>query len=81
MNPQHQQALYEEIVSLVGKDGTPEYDQLSQFNYLHAVLNETLRIYPPIIAPSMRIMIEDGEIDGYIVPKDVCICSTILLTC
>lgn len=40
--------------------------------YLQAVINETLRLYPTIIATLPRTALEQTQVGGIIIPKGVC---------
>ena len=42
-----------------------------QLPYLHAVLEESLRMYPPVPTLMPRLTAEDEIIDGHFVPKGV----------
>ena len=42
------QRLREEILSVVGPTRRPTYDDIRNMKYLRAVINETLRLYPPV---------------------------------
>ncbi|KAI0374100.1 cytochrome P450 [Pilatotrama ljubarskyi] len=46
--PEILQRLREEILSVVGPTRRPTYDDVRNMKYLRAVINETLRLYPPV---------------------------------
>ncbi|KAI5119720.1 hypothetical protein M0805_001433 [Coniferiporia weirii] len=48
MHPDVLKRLREEILAVVGSDRSPTYDDLKEMKYLKAVINETLRLYPPV---------------------------------
>ncbi|KAF5358873.1 hypothetical protein D9757_012297 [Collybiopsis confluens] len=47
-NPHILRKLREEILAVIGPQRRPTYDDLREMKYLRAVLNETLRLYPPV---------------------------------
>ncbi|KAH9892521.1 cytochrome P450 monooxygenase pc-2 [Cubamyces lactineus] len=47
-HPDVLQRLREEILSVVGPTRRPTYDDIRNMKYLRAVINETLRLYPPV---------------------------------
>lgn len=49
-NPDAQQKLYEEIVAVEKQcDGKPvTYDMIKELKYMEMVVNETLRLWPPV---------------------------------
>ncbi|EMD40892.1 hypothetical protein CERSUDRAFT_111473 [Gelatoporia subvermispora B] len=47
-HPHYLRRLREEILSLVGPTRMPTYDDIREMKFLRAVLNETLRLYPPV---------------------------------
>ncbi|XP_059172340.1 cytochrome P450 3A24-like [Physella acuta] len=46
-HPDIQEKAYQEIVNVI-HSGKPTYEELSQLRYLEQVLQETLRLYPPL---------------------------------
>ena len=47
-NPDVMQRLRQEILSVVGPTRRPTYDDIRNMKFLRAVINETLRLYPPV---------------------------------
>ncbi|KAF2095477.1 cytochrome P450 [Rhizodiscina lignyota] len=52
-----------------GRDETPSYTALAQLPFLQACLNETLRLYPTIIATLPRTALRDTTVCGVAVPR------------
>ncbi|XP_066599080.1 uncharacterized protein [Prorops nasuta] len=48
LNPDIQETLHEEIVSMVNKHGSLSYEAINEMTYLHKVISETLRKYPSL---------------------------------
>ncbi|KAH8119743.1 cytochrome P450 monooxygenase pc-1 [Phellopilus nigrolimitatus] len=48
MHPEVLKRLREEILTVVGSERNPTYDDLKEMKFLRAVINETLRLYPPV---------------------------------
>ncbi|KAG9029734.1 hypothetical protein FRB95_004936 [Tulasnella sp. JGI-2019a] len=48
MHPEVMLRLQQEVLTNFGPSGLPTYDSLKTLKYLRAVLNETLRIFPPV---------------------------------
>ena len=46
--PAAQSKLREEILDIVGPTRRPSYEDIRNMKYLRAVINETLRLYPPV---------------------------------
>lgn len=73
-HPEVRQRLHEEAVAVFG-DRRPSYEDLPQLRYTNMVLQETMRLYPPVwILP--RRALADDEVGGYHVPAgaEVLIC-------
>jgi cytochrome P450 len=72
-HPEVERQLHREIADVLG-DRVPEVADLPRLPYAHRILQESLRLYPPVwVIP--RDAIHDDEIGGYQVPAG----STILL--
>ncbi|KAJ3520439.1 hypothetical protein NM688_g9161 [Phlebia brevispora] len=48
LHPDEQETLYQESKRLVPGDQLPEYENINAFSYCLAILNETLRMFPPV---------------------------------
>lgn len=73
-HPEVAEKLHAEAVSVLG-DRLPTYEDLHHFRYTTMVLNEVMRMYPPVWILTRRAVGED-EVGGYHVPagSDVLIC-------
>lgn len=68
-NPECQERLYKEVVSVVGTERIVTEDDLPHMPYLKAVIKETLRQYPPVPMVPSRLVEEDITLGGYDIPK------------
>ena len=66
-NPHVTQRIREEANSVCG-DREPRWDEVQQLSFTKQVIQETMRLYPPIWA-LIRIAAEDDEIDGTKISK------------
>jgi cytochrome P450 len=73
-HPEAGQRMREEAVSVLG-DRAPGYEDLPGLRYTNMVIQEAMRLYPPVWALTRRAVAAD-EIGGYRVPAgaDVMIC-------
>ncbi len=67
--PQVKQKIYDEVNEVIG-DQTPTADLLNKLDYTEKVIKESLRLYSSVHSFS-RVALEDHEIGGYHVPKDM----------
>ena len=74
LHPEVERKLYAEVTRVLG-DRVPVVDDLAQLKYANMVVQESLRIFPPVwIIP--RDAIKDDEIGGHRIPAG----STVLLS-
>jgi len=73
-HPEVAERLHAEAVSVLG-DRQPVYEDLHHFRYTTMVLNEVMRLYPPVWILT-RLAVGEDEVGGYHVPagSDVLIC-------
>jgi len=71
LNPKIQTRLREEILKLFPDDHLDifSYEKLKDFNMLTNVVNETLRMFPPVSYLPGRTTSEDTQIEGWNIPK------------
>lgn len=62
--------VYDEVKQVFGDNDEPTTDDLKSLRYTKSVLEEALRLYPPVPVIARR-MDEDLEIDGYVLPKGI----------
>ncbi|KAL0012710.1 hypothetical protein SO802_007818 [Lithocarpus litseifolius] len=69
-NPEKMTKARDELEEVLGKGGHVQESNISKFNYLRAIVKETLRLHPsaPFLVP--RKAETNIEICGYIVPKN-----------
>ncbi|MEU7971640.1 cytochrome P450 [Micromonospora sp. NPDC049089] len=74
-HPEARERLREEVVSVLG-DRLPTMDDLGRLRYTSMVLEEVMRLYPPVWLLPRKALSED-EVGGYHVPAgaDVLICT------
>ncbi|KAM3731519.1 hypothetical protein ACB098_12G169500 [Castanea mollissima] len=68
-HPSVLKAAQEELDMHVGRDRWVEESDIKNLKYLHAIVKETLRLYPPGPLTGIREAMEDCTVGGYFVPK------------
>lgn len=73
LHPSEQEALYEDVRRVLSTDKSPEqkedglltilYNDLEKLQYCHAVMNESLRLFPPVVLVP-KIAADDCEIES-----------------
>jgi cytochrome P450 len=76
--PEIQSKVQHEIDTVLGSS-PPDYARISELHYLKQVMNETLRLYPPIHLGS-RIAARDIEFQGFRIPAGRRVVYSIYLT-
>ncbi|KAF6164530.1 hypothetical protein GIB67_025356 [Kingdonia uniflora] len=67
MHPEWQQLAREEVVKVCGARDIPTKDDVTKLKTLSMILNESLRLYPPVIATIRKAKI-DVELGSYKIP-------------
>ncbi|XXG55986.1 hypothetical protein AAC387_Pa03g3525 [Persea americana] len=73
MNPEWQKLAREEVLEVCGSRDIPTKDDIAKLKTLGRIVNESLRLYPPVVATIRRAK-ADVEVGGYKIP-----CGTELL--
>nr|XP_007134139.1 hypothetical protein PHAVU_010G022600g [Phaseolus vulgaris]ESW06133.1 hypothetical protein PHAVU_010G022600g [Phaseolus vulgaris] len=68
-HPKVLKVALQELDTHVGKERWVEESDIKNLNYLHAIIKETLRLYPPAPLTGIREVMEDCSLVGYHVPK------------
>jgi cytochrome P450 len=67
MYPSVERTAEAELRNVLGHQD-PSYENTGKLEYLNRVMREILRMYPAVYQ-SLRVAVEDDEIDGYPIPK------------
>uniref|UniRef100_A0ACD5TQF5 Uncharacterized protein n=1 Tax=Avena sativa TaxID=4498 RepID=A0ACD5TQF5_AVESA len=67
MHPEWQDRARQEVLAIVGRHELPTKDHLPKLKTLAMIVNETLRLYPSVVA-TIRTAKRDLELDGCVVP-------------
>ncbi|KHN73937.1 Cytochrome P450 3A31 [Toxocara canis] len=68
-NPHVQEIAYKEIMDVVGAKESIEYDDVMKMPYIEQVMNETLRMYPPVSRNDRKCR-SDITLNGITIEKD-----------
>lgn len=69
-NPKKRDILVDEIMNAFPCESEINMRSTAKLEYLHAALEETLRLYPPVTVTPPRVS-PGAELGGYFIPKDV----------
>ena len=67
-HPEVVEKMRNEIKQVLG-DREPAFEDLPKLQYVHQVIQESMRLYPPAWVTD-RVALEDDEINGVAIPKD-----------
>ncbi|KAJ7503403.1 cytochrome P450 [Mycena galericulata] len=67
-DPESQRRLREEVTPIYEANPRPDYRTIKSLTWLDCVINESLRVLPPVSDP-VRVAAKTGYIDGLLVPK------------
>jgi len=86
LHPEVFERLRTEVLEVVGPTERPTYENIREMKYLRAVLNETLRLYPPVPLNSRtsinEVTLPEGGKDGkpiYVPARTLTIFSPIIM--
>jgi cytochrome P450 len=67
--PEVQEKVREEVQELYAKEGKLDYNTVTKLQYMEWVLNETMRIYPPVTTFASREVLSDYKYKDITIPK------------
>ncbi|KAJ3223913.1 hypothetical protein HDU81_008834 [Chytriomyces hyalinus] len=68
LHPKKQQKLYDEIREVLGNASTPEYKDLAKLKYAMSVMNETMRLFPPVTGLPKYTATQTLTLGPYVLP-------------
>ena len=79
-NPDIQERVRQEVIDLFESEGKLDYNMVSKLQYMECVLNETMRLHPPLINSTARMCLSDYKYKNITIPKGatVVICTHFL---
>ncbi|RIA87172.1 cytochrome P450, partial [Glomus cerebriforme] len=66
-----QKKVRDEILRVLGDNLTPSSEQQKELKYMNMVINENLRLYPPVANLPRRFTSQDIKFRNYIIPKKI----------
>ncbi|GBC06725.1 hypothetical protein RclHR1_00700024 [Rhizophagus clarus] len=63
-----QKKVREEILRVLGDDLTPSMEQQKELKYMNMVINENLRLYPPVAHLPRRVPSQDIKFRNHVIP-------------
>ncbi|KAI9263215.1 cytochrome P450 [Phascolomyces articulosus] len=76
VNQEIQQKARQEVILILGdrpKDIVPSIGELHHLTYINLIINEALRISPPLVTVVARYASQDTELGGIFIPKGTCV--------
>jgi hypothetical protein len=67
--PDLQEKVREEVRELLQRDGKLDFNVVTELKYMEAFLNESLRLYPPLITASTHQCLNDYKYKDIVIPK------------
>ena len=67
--PEVQEKIREEVKQLYESDGKLDFNTVNKLEFMECVLNETMRVYPPVISFVTRNTLEDYKYKDMTIPK------------
>lgn len=68
--PENQGKARQEVLSVLGEDGEPDMDRIGQMKYLHACIQEAMRMNSPAIATFPRVATIPTKLGNYDIPPN-----------
>ncbi|TPX73527.1 hypothetical protein CcCBS67573_g05207 [Chytriomyces confervae] len=68
LHPKKQQKLYDEIRQVLGNASAPEYKDLAKLKYALSVMNETMRLFPPVTGIPKYTATQTLALGPYVLP-------------
>ncbi|KAJ3402139.1 hypothetical protein CcCBS67573_g04088 [Chytriomyces confervae] len=70
INQEKQKKLHNEIQEVLGDSSTPEYKDLAKLKYVMSIMNETMRLFPPVTGIPKFTATETLTLGPYVFPPN-----------